>query len=181
MEYWDTHERTAMLKAALAKDKIFHVMLALSLTHGLRVTELLSLKASDVRDGSVRIVALKNGVPDTQRVFVQSGSLADCSYLFELAATCAPDEKLFKVTRRTVDRWIKDAAKIAGVHESKAHHHAMRHSLAMAMYADHQSVGEIQTVLRHRVISSSLQYLREVDKEKGLASRDRAMAAMVCS
>ncbi|MGA8539203.1 MAG: site-specific integrase [Terriglobales bacterium] len=177
MEYLNEQDRLQLLTAALKENKTFHLMLALSFAHGLRVTELLSLRAKDVSDDRIHIVALKRGHTVNQTVLVHSNPLIDCSPVFALAASLAPEDKLFNISRWTVNRWMKAIG--TGIDPAKLHHHACRHSTAMFVYKTSQSLGQVSSILRHRSMASSMIYLREMDASKALAARDAAMAAMV--
>lgn len=178
MEYLNSVERVAILQAARDTNATLRLMLALSFAHGLRVTELISLRGSDVHEGRLRIIALKNGISCSQDILIHENELIDCSPVIALAAKVGPNARLFPVTRMTVWRHIQSAAKLAGVDSKKAHPHACRHSTAMMIWDVSHSLGEISSILRHRSPASSFTYLRELDSQKAINARNKAMAAM---
>jgi integrase len=172
MEHMTKTELKRLLEEAYKANKQHHLALTVSLWNATRVSELLNIRASDVRDGSVFIKALKGSVSGWQPIRIDADPLFDCSGLITLAINApTPDTKLFPVCRQRMDQVIRLYGKRAGIHPDKCHMHALRHSLAMLLW-DHTggSIGLLQRHLRHKSASSSLVYLYESDSRKASAA-----------
>ena len=76
------------------------------------------------------------------------------------------NSKLFPFSRQRADQFIRRYAQLAGIHPSKAHMHALKHSMAMLLWDKTQSLGQIQGYLGHKAASSTMCYLVEVDNRK---------------
>jgi site-specific recombinase XerD len=90
--------------------------------------------------------------------------------LIALAASKAPNERLFPWCRQRVDQFMRKYAKEAGLHPSKRHHHVWKHSLALLVMDKTQQIGCVASILGHRAMSSSMIYLREADERKAFAA-----------
>lgn len=172
MEHMSKSELRRLFEEAYKANREHHLALVVSLWHATRVSELLNIRASDVRDGSVFIKALKGSVSGWQAIRTDTDPLFDCSGLITLAANApSPDTKLFPWCRQRLDQAIRKYGERAGIHPEKCHMHALRHSLAMMLWDQTGgSLGLVQRHLRHKSASSSLVYLYEVDARKASAA-----------
>lgn len=165
MQYLDRSEIRRVLEVAYRHNRRNHLMMLVSLCHGLRVSELVNLRGSDISNGQLIVKRLKGSNLTTQPVRVDSDPLFDCSALIALAAErCSL--RLFELTPRHLNRIMAAYCEEAGIHPSKAHWHVWKHSTAMTLWEVTGSLGKIQSYLGHKSASSTLCYLYEVDGRK---------------
>lgn len=62
-----------------------------------------------------------------------------------------------RITRRTIERWVKDTAKKAGI-ERRVHPHMFRHGKAHKMLRNGADLNDVKTILGHRTIVSTQTY-----------------------
>jgi site-specific recombinase XerD len=87
------------------------------------------------------------------------------SATFELAAETPGC--LFQFSRQRVDEFLKKYGELADIHPAKRYSHAIcKHSLAMLVWDQTHSLGQIQSYLGHKAASSSMCYLVEADARK---------------
>ena len=165
MEYLDKTELRRLFNVAYDSNKLHHLALLVGLWHGGRVSEVISLTGKDVFDGKIRLKRLKGSLTTCQPIHIDKDILFDESPILHLATTKG-DIRLFPFSRQRVDQFIKYYAKKAGIHESKAHFHALKHSISMLLWAETKDLGQLQNYLGHKSASSSLIYLRETDATK---------------
>jgi len=122
------------------------------------------LQGKDIFDGQIAIKRLKKSKPTLQPIHVDVDPLFDESPVLELARINRG--KLFHITRQRVDQLMKKYCEIAGIHPNKAHYHVFKHSIAMALFDDAKSLGQVQSYLGHKAASSTLTYLYEADATK---------------
>ena len=165
MEYLDTSELKRLLSVAHKSNKQHHLALLVALRHGARVSEIVSLKGSDIQDGQLNLRRLKKSKATIHPVYKDSNPIFDESPLIKLAKQ-AGDKRIFNFSRQRVDQFIKKYANEAGIHPNKAHAHALKHSCAMLLWDKTHSLGQIQGYLGHKAASSTMCYLAEADKRK---------------
>lgn len=165
MEYLDREELRRLLSVAYERNKLHHLALLVGLWHGARVSEIVSLKGTDIVDGKISIQRLKRSLSTCQPLHFDKDKIFDESPLIALAEQRGTQE-LFQFSRQRVDQFIKKYAEMAGIHPSKAHAHALKHSCAMLIWDATQSLGMIQGYLGHKRASSTMCYLVESDKRK---------------
>jgi integrase len=68
--------------------------------------------------------------------------------------------------RQRCDQFMKRYCRLATIHRRKAHFHAFKHSIAMAIWAETKQPGQIKSYLGHKSMSSTMQYLNESDSQK---------------
>jgi len=164
MQYLTKPELRRLLETAKAHNKLHHLALLVGFWHGLRVSELCNLKGADISDGQINVRRMKRSRSTLQPLHYDSDPLLDESPLAELAK--GTPGNLFPFTRQWVDQFVKKYAKLAGIHPDKAHFHVLKHSIAMALFDDAQSLGQVQSYLGHKAASSTLAYLYEADASK---------------
>jgi integrase len=174
--YWTVEETQRLLKVAYAANREHHLIILLSVTFGLRVSEILAIEGRDIQDGQLDVQRLKRSRRTLQPIFISSDPLFNCSPLIERAKQ--NPGRLFDYTRQWVAKLVKKYGEQAGLHPSKCHIHAGKHTCAMMIWGQSRSLGELQNVLGHVSAASSLIYLREVDMQKGIVARDAAMTAL---
>jgi integrase len=142
-------------------DEHFHLFLLVSLLHGLRVNETLAIRGKDVQNGKLFIQRLKNSRATLQSLREDSSDvLFDESPLIRLAATCAPDEYLFKFSQWTANRWLKTYGAQVGLHPKQLHCHVFKHCTGRILWEQTRDLNCVQDGLGHKAQASSLVYLR---------------------
>lgn len=165
MQYLTKSELRRLFKVAYERNRTHHLALVVGLWHGLRVSEILAIKGSDIVDGQLAAKRLKRSKATVQPIHVDADPLFDESPLLEMAAQ--NPGRLFQFSRQRVDQFIRAYGELAGIHPEKLHSHAVcKHSLAMLLWDQTHSLGQIQSYLGHRAASSSLCYLAEADARK---------------
>jgi len=169
MEYLNRSELRRLFAVAYAHNQQHHLALCLGFWHGLRVSELIAIRGQDIHDGWLSVQRLKRSLPTLQPIRQDRDPLFDCTPVLALAAA-NPEARLFPFCRQRVDQFIRRYSKLAGLHPDKSHSHTLKHSLAMVLWDETHSLGQIQSYLGHKASSSSLQYLRESDHGKAQAA-----------
>ena len=187
MHYFESHELTALLTAAYNRNRLHHLVMLASVCHGLRVSEAVSLTSSDVqgtalvvnrnrlKDNGEQLQALHfsdNPIFDERSLVIHAGQIAGNSAM--------KDKRLFHLCRQRCDQFIRSYGKEANIPMAKLHWHSLRHSTAMLTWSESHSLSQVQQVLGHKHPSTSLIYLHESDKMKGLASLARALDVVSC-
>jgi len=168
MEYLTRDELRRLFQVAYERNRLHHLALVVTLWHGLRVSETVTLKGKQVADGSISIRRLKKSKPTCQPLHMDGDVLFDESPLMEMAKS--NKGRLFNFGRKRVDQFIKRYGEMAGLHPSKCHMHALKHSCAMLIWDATKSLGSIQNYLGHKAPSSTLVYLAEVDAQKAFSA-----------
>lgn len=129
---------------------------------GLRVSECLDLEAQQLQDGRLLICSSKTGVRHSVPL---SSGLLDVAGDLQRVALLRPAGKLFNRNARTLNYRLHRYAERAGLPARKAHAHTLRHSCAREVLALTRDLCVVQTVLRHKSLSSTGQYLRKTADE----------------
>ena len=165
MEYLDRHELRRLFSVAYERNRTHHLAMVVGLWHGLRVSEILAIRGRDVVDGQLSVKRLKRSKATLQPLHIDDDPLFDESPLLDMAARNSG--RLFLFSRQRVDQFIRQYGSMVGIHPDKLHAHAVcKHSLAMLLWSETHSLGQIQSYLGHRAASSTLCYLREADASK---------------
>jgi len=164
MEYLTKSELRRLFAVAYEHNRTHHMAMVVGLWHGLRVSEIISIRGSHVVDSQLSVKRLKKSKPTLQPIHVDSDPLFDESPLIRMAEQ--NKGRLFDFSRQRFDQFIRKYAEIAGLHPDKRHAHVLKHSTAMLIWSATNSLGMIQSYLGHRAASSTLAYLREVDAQK---------------
>jgi integrase len=168
VEYFDKHELRRLFKVAYEHNKRHHLCLVVTLWHGLRVSEAIQIKGTDICDGQLSVARLKRSEATCQPIHASADPIFDESPILELAANC--NGRLFPFSRQRADQFIKRYASIAKLHPSKAHMHSLKHSMAMLLWDQTKSLGQIQGYIGHRSPGSTMCYLVEADRRKAYAA-----------
>ena len=170
-EYLTQNEVDKLLaasKTATRNPERDHCMLLLAFRHGLRVSELCSLKLSDVDlDNKIfhirRLKGCDHGVHD----LYNGESSAIRAWLVERQKMNPPAsvDELFMSERRrplcrvTVFLMIRQIAVAAGLEHLEVHPHMLRHSTGYALIQK-ADVRVVQDYLGHQSISSTVRYTK---------------------
>jgi integrase/recombinase XerD len=161
MTYLTKDELRRLFQAAYNHNREHHLALVACLWHGARVSELINLRGTDVTpDGMVIVKRLKGSLTTMQPIRKDDDILFDESPIL----TLAQDRKtlrLFPYCRSYFNILMKKYGIEAGIHKSKLHIHALKHSLAMMLWDKSHSLGRLQSYLGHKAASSTLIYLYE--------------------
>lgn len=155
-----------MLHIAKQQNKLHWQMILTGFYFGLRVSEVTAILGEDVEDGLLTVRRLKNSTKTLQRVPVTKGSPEFELRLVALAKAAGPRERVFPLSRQRCDQFMKRYCRLSGIHRSKAHFHSLKHSIAMAIWAETRQPGQIKSYLGHKSMSSTMQYLNESDSLK---------------
>jgi type 1 fimbriae regulatory protein FimB len=170
LEYLTTDEIDKLLAASKASSRNpvrDYCMLLLMFRHGLRVSELCSIKLSDisVETKEFHVTRLKgcdggphelyNGESPAIRAWLveraKMNPPADCDTLFI-------SERRKPLSRCTVWLLIAQVAREAGLEHLEIHPHMLRHSCGYALVNKGTDIRIIQGYLGHRSISSTVRY-----------------------
>jgi type 1 fimbriae regulatory protein FimB len=144
-----------------------YCMLLLMFRHGLRVTELCSIKLSDVDvDSKTFHVNRLKGCDSGPHEFYNGESQAVKAWLVERAKLNPPidcdtlfvSELRKPLSRVTVWLMIRQTAEAAGLEHLEIHPHMLRHSCGYALVNKGTDIRIIQGYLGHRSISSTVRY-----------------------
>ena len=170
MHYLTKDELRRLFQVAYNHNRRYHLALVTALWHGLRVSELNNLRGTDVTaDGRIIVRRLKGSNESIQPIRRDADPLFDESPILELAQE-RKTLRLFEISRQHFDRLIKAYGAEAGIHPDKLHMHSLKHSVAMLLWDRTQNLGQIQSYLGHKAVSSTLCYLYEADAQKAQAA-----------
>lgn len=166
MHYLTKAELRGLFQVAYDHNRNHHLALVAALWHGMRVSELINLRGTDVTaDGDVIVRRLKGSNTTMQPMRRDPDPLFDESPILELAQQ-RQTLRLFPISRQHFDRLIKQYGAEAGIHSDKLHMHALKHSVAMLLWDVTGNLGQLQSYLGHKAASSTLCYLHEADARK---------------
>jgi len=173
MEYLNKNELRRLFTVAYERNRTHHLALVVGLWHGLRVSEIVKIKGTDIVDGQLAVKRLKKSKSTCQPIHIDADPLFDESPLLEMAVQNRG--RLFQFSRQRGDQFIRVYGELAGIHPEKRHAHCVcKHSLAMLLWDQTHSLGQIQSYLGHKAASSTMCYLVEADARKA----QNAVAAM---
>lgn len=158
MKNFSKDELTSLLKVAKAASAMDYLLILLSVNHGLRVSEVLSLTSENFQDGHLVVQRLKGSCKTAQRLLPN-----EAAALAEYNVT-DPSGRLFPICRKTVWCRMKALGVKAGIDSIKMFPHALKHTTAMMGLRGGMKINELQTYLGHKSGASTMAYLR-VDDE----------------
>ena len=171
-EYLTAQEMEKLLaasKTATRNPERDYCILLLMFRHGLRVSELCSLKLSDIdlENRTFHVRRLK-GCDHGVHEFYNGETTAIKAWLLEREKMAPPSqvEELFlserrqPISRRTVWVMIGQVAAAAGLEHLDIHPHMLRHSCGYVLVNKGIDIRVIQDFLGHRSISSTVRYTK---------------------
>jgi integrase len=175
-----------LLTVTREQDYRAYVLFLVTVCHGLRVTEAITLRRRDFSvNGStlyLTVQRLKGSERTTQRLNVDPDSLFDeHSVVGEYIRTLRPIDHLFttrtgeEMTRWQVTTLIEKYGEKAGVPKHKRFVHALKHTAGLLMRQAGCRIEEIQVALGHKNVNSSMAYLR-ISTDEADDARARAFA-----
>jgi len=164
-------------------DRLFHLAALVSLSHGLRVTEMRSLTCASIDGEYLNVCPLKDGVPHLEPIQRSDNPIFDESavnvHVHGLLALGGNSRTpLFGLSRQAWDKKMRKMCALADIPDTKAHWHALRHTCGHMVFENTVSLGCVQQALRHKSLSSSLAYLHEHDAGRAYAAVSKGLASM---
>jgi site-specific recombinase XerD len=164
--------------AGLTGQVLEHLVVNLLWKSGVRVSELLAIRKSDVDPAGkmIRVITLKSGQKRTrytgqgrpekarkkqrqaERVIPLPNELVHELTAYTHAGRVG--DLLFPFTRQWIGKIVKRACAEAGFNDDRAHPHTFRHSFAVHLLRSGVPVTVVRELLGHSNISSTLIYLR---------------------
>jgi integrase len=129
--------------------------------HGLRVSELVNLDASNIVDGHLVVQRLKRSRKTTQPLLPDEKD--------GLLALAQKSGKFFPMSRWTFDRRMKEYGAKAGIPEFKRHAHALKHSTGRLAYLGGMGIPELQAYLGHKNGGNTMIYLQADEQQAASA------------
>jgi integrase len=164
-----TYFTPAEIAALLASEKAYSernwLLILMTVNHGLRATEAITVTREDIRDGCLWVARLKDSARTCQPLIG-----AEREPLLALAAATAPDTPLFPITRMQFWRIMRAACNRAGLNPVAAHPHSLKHSTCRAILVKTGNLQAVRTVAGHSSLSSTDQYTRLNDQEAARAA-----------
>lgn len=151
-------ELDALLAATPEPDRL---MFLTAFNHGLRVSEVVNLDASNIVDGHLVVQRLKRSRRTTQPLLPNEKD--------GLLALAKQSGKFFPISRWTADRRLKEYGKKAGIPEFKLHMHALKHSCGRLGYEGGMGLPELQAYLGHKNGGNTMVYL-QADEQQAAAA-----------
>jgi integrase len=168
MKNFTKDELVNLLAAAKAASAMDYLLILLSVNHGLRVSEVLSLTSENFQDGHLVIQRLKGSCKTAQKLLPN-----EAAALAEYVVT-SPDGRLFPICRKTAWEHMKKLGAAAGIDSFKCFNHALKHTCGKLGLKGGMTLPELQTYLGHKSGASTMAYLRE-DDETASAAFAKAM------
>lgn len=127
MKHLTRSEITQILDVARAHSQRNYLALLVGYNHGLRVSEIVSLRPRDIVDGFLTVKRLK-GSERTSQPLVAS----ERASLEEFCAAMRPNDLLFPVSRVMMHKIFKHYCQLAGIPRIPGRGmHSLKHSIAM--------------------------------------------------
>ena len=173
-------ELLALLGKARARRLRDWVAILLCYWHGLRRSELVEIRARDVRDGCLTIQRLKGSEKTAQLLQEHSEPLLNARAALEewlrvgkafgkkggskmhesnISVHFQPDDRLFTISDGQFWRLVRRYALEAGIPARKAHPHCLKHSIGRHLIDAGVPVNRVQMHLGHKSLASTGKYL----------------------
>jgi integrase/recombinase XerD len=148
-----------LIEEAEKESRRDHLIIMLLFRTGIRVSELTNLKKKDIKENTIMIRGGKGdkdrSVPIEQELKTALGWHTD---------RLNNNDLLFDMTRQNVNRICKKyAAEVEEIEE--IYPHKLRHSFAVHCLKNGMNVRELQKLLGHSDISTTMIYLDIIDKD----------------
>jgi integrase len=155
----------ALLIAARASRERDFLMILVGFAHGLRPSEVVGLKADDIRDGHLDVQRLKGSMRTVQPLVEDENPLLnERTALFDYTVGMLGNQRLFPISRRQFGRLFERYGKAAGIPRHLCHPHILKHSIAMQTI-QLAGIENVRQYLGHKSISSTGAYLKVSDAD----------------
>jgi len=140
-------------------------MILVGFSHGLRPSEVIGLKADDIRDGHLDVQRLKGSMRTVQPLVEDENPLLnERTALFDYTVGMLGNQRLFPISRRQFGRLFERYGKAAGIPRHLCHPHILKHSIAMQTI-QLAGIENVRQYLGHKSISSTGAYLKVSDAD----------------
>jgi len=167
LDHLSRQEVYQLLTVARAESERDWLLILVTYWHGLRASEAVQLRPTDVRDGYLRVRRLKGSLPTTQAL------LEDADPLLNEAAALREYRpqglRPFNLARVEFYRRFHRYCLKAGIPAHKAHPHSLKHSIAMHSLRSGVGIDHVRQYLGHKHLNSTGAYLRVGDEEASRA------------
>lgn len=170
-------ELLAVLRVARARSARDWAMILVGYRHGMRASELCSLKTADVdlESGAIDVRRLKGSLHTVQPLCRHKGQplmdevLALRTWLKERKADGSDylflSQKGGRMSRIQFFRVFQRCAEKAGLPGHKCHPHALKHSLATHLISENVNLAWVKQCLGHKAIGSTMKYVAVTDSQ----------------
>ncbi len=169
MEYYTEFETANVLAEAKRTGKREHCMFLLGYWHGLRASEIAGLTVTDVQGGAIDVRRLKGSQhtiqplrEDERRVLAawlrERGDGDGSQFLFT-------SKKGSGLSRQQVYNLFYGVAMRAGIDRARRHPHLLKHTQATHLYQHGVGLVDIQMLMGHAHISSTVRYTHVTQSE----------------
>lgn len=165
--YFTPEEIAVLLAAALAHSVRDWLLILVTVNHGLRASEAVSLTPEDIRDGCLWVTRLKDSARTCQTLHDD-----EREPLLSLAATTVPGERLFPITRMQFWRIMRASCRRAGLEMIAAHPHSLKHTMCRTVLVKTGNLRAVQVSAGHSSITSTLEYTHLTDAEASAIARE---------
>ena len=170
-EYLEHHEVEALIRAA--PNPRARLLFLIEWRAGLRVSEALALKASDLSlEGELPSLRVRRGKGARARIVPVHPELQNALASAMQFSDVGAEDRLVSVTRSTADRWIRSA--VARAEESgsippgrRISNHTLRHSYARHLLVNGRPINYVSRWMGHSSIQTTLIYLELVPDPTG--------------
>lgn len=162
-EFLTQEEVEALMKAAGGNGRHGHrdaTLILLAYRHGLRVSELVSLRWDqvDLKQGLLHVSRRKNGTPSTHPLRgLEIRALRRLERDYPATQYVLVSERKGPMTASNVRKMIARAGKVAGL-AFPVHPHMLRHACGFKLANDGQDTRAVQHYLGHRNIQHTVRY-----------------------
>ena len=187
MQFLTTSELLAVLKVARDRSLRDWLLMVVQFNHALRPSEVCAIKMDDIKNGSLTVQRRKGSKLTCQPLRKHKGQTLldevrglsewvkvrprDCGSALFCSAKGGP------ITAKHYNFLFKKYALLAGLPQSKAHPHAIRHTSATLMARQGMDIGWIQTHLGHTSITSTAIYTHLNSEEVSAKAHEAFMDA----
>lgn len=180
MQFLESHELLALLKAAKTRSNRDWAMLLLTYRHGMRASEVCGLKLSDIdaKAHTVTFQRVKGSLKSTQPLERLAGQpLLDERTALRLWLTERRDHSDFlfvsqkggRLTENGFWRLFKVVLADAGLKGRSCH--SLKHTRASLMIEGGANLADVRQMLGHKSLSSTLRYVHSTDAQAAKAGR----------
>lgn len=180
LPYLTPDEVLKIMTVAAERGPREHAMFLLAYRHGLRASEIVNLRLSDINGGKLDIRRLKGSLHTIQPLMAHANPLLDEQAVLAawLDARGDGDGSLMLFTsrqgsavkRRQVYNLFHDIAEAAGIEEGRRNPHILKHSLASNLLRGGASVAFVQIALGHKDAKNTMRYMNVTDNEAATVS-----------
>jgi site-specific recombinase XerD len=169
-QYLNKDELTRLLTVARNLNQQHWLMMVTAFLHGLRATEVMSLKGTDITHGYITVKRLKGSLETCQPLVESDNPLFNEKPYLEALAKEVKNDRLFPWTRNWFWMLVQKYGRLAYIHPSKCHPHIFKHSIAHATIKE-AGIEHVRQRLGHASISSTGEYLTVTDDEAAHATK----------